>query len=227
MAAPRERGVAARRHGVTCARPPPQRRSRLWLLPIRGVTVARPPPLCSARDVGASRGGGGRWRRSGASRLGPAGESPERVGGPVAALTAGSGPGWEPRSGREVGAGPKQKAGGRSGPAAALRPAAEEDRRVPPSGPGRGPRPAAPLFAAEGGGGRARSRRAAAWAWWRGGRAAGWLSAAVRPLSAPEPRSRRGSEECRRARQEAREELRAVPPGAFVSLWLTVRARGF
>lgn len=60
-----------------------------------------------------------------------------------------------------------------------------------------------------------------------GGRAAGWLSAAVRPLSAPEPRSRRGSEECRRALQEAREELRAVPPGAFVSLWLTVRARGF
>jgi len=59
------------------------------------------------------------------------------------------------------------------------------------------------------------------------GRAAGRVSAAVRPLSAPEPRSRRGSEGCRRAQQEACEELRAVPSGAFVSLRLTVRARGF
>lgn len=135
---------------------PLQRRSRLWLLPIRGVTVARPPLLRSARDVGASRGGGGRWRRSGASRPGPAGESPG--GGGAASGRAdsgrpGSGPGREPRPGRAVGAGPKQKAGGRSGPAAAPCPAAED--RVPPSGPRWGPRPAASLFAAEGGGGRA------------------------------------------------------------------------
>lgn len=155
MAAPRRRGAAARRHGVTRARPSSGGAgcgsSRSAASRWRGLPCSA-PLVTSARPAEAAAGGGG------AARAGPARRVSLRGWGGAASGRAdsgrpGSGPGREPRPGRAVGAGPKQKAGGWSGPAAAPCPAAED--RVPPSGPRWGPRPAASLFAAEGGGGRA------------------------------------------------------------------------